>query len=60
MSNQLDAHRKLESKPLVPNAETVAAMKEARRGKLQKFATTDDLMAGLNADSRLDMGYRKP
>ena len=36
--------------PLVPNAETIAAMKEARAGKLAEFNTIDDLMADLNAD----------
>ena len=32
-----------------PNAETVAAMQEARSGKLQSFDSVDDLMASLNA-----------
>ena len=36
--------------PLVPNATTIEAMKEARRGGLKSFATVDDLMANLNAD----------
>ena len=36
--------------PLVPNAETIEAMKEARRGNLPSFDTVDDLMADLNAD----------
>lgn len=36
--------------PLIPNAETVEAMKEARRGKLQSFEDVDALMADLNAD----------
>jgi DNA-damage-inducible protein J len=35
--------------PLVPNAETVEAMKEARRGNLQSFEDVDALMADLNA-----------
>jgi DNA-damage-inducible protein J len=35
--------------PLVPNAETIAAMQKARRGKLPSFATVDELMADLNA-----------
>jgi DNA-damage-inducible protein J len=43
------AEKALPFDPLVPNAETVEAMKEARRGKLRKFATVDDLMADLNA-----------
>lgn len=37
--------------PLIPNAETIKAMKEARQGKgLTKFNSVDDLMADLNAD----------
>ncbi len=45
------AHEKaLPFEPLVPNKETIEAMKEARRGKLPSFATVDDLMADLNAD----------
>jgi len=36
--------------PLVPNAETIEAMREARRGNLPAFATVDELMADLNAD----------
>ena len=35
--------------PLNPNAATVKAMKEARRGKLKRFKDVDDLMAELNA-----------
>jgi DNA-damage-inducible protein J len=36
--------------PLVPNKETIEAMKEARKGKLKSFTSVDDLMADLNAD----------
>jgi len=36
--------------PLAPNAETIEAMREARRGKLASFATVEDLMADLDAD----------
>ena len=35
--------------PLVPNAETIAAMKEARRGGLASFDSVEALMADLNA-----------
>jgi len=34
---------------LVPNAETIAAMKEARQGTLASFTTVEELMADLNA-----------
>ncbi len=36
---------------LVPNVETIAAMKEARRGKLPSFETADELMADLNTEN---------
>ena len=36
--------------PLVPNAETIAAMREARRGGLPSFTTVEELMADLNAE----------
>ena len=36
--------------PLSPNAETIAAMKEARKGKLKSFSSVNDLMADLNAE----------
>ncbi|MDB5555198.1 MAG: damage inducible-like protein [Rhizobium sp.] len=45
------AHDKaLPFEPLVPNAETVAAMREARAGNLKSFESVDALMADLNAD----------
>jgi DNA-damage-inducible protein J len=34
----------------LPNAETRAAMREARKGKVQRFESVDALMADLNAD----------
>jgi DNA-damage-inducible protein J len=36
--------------PLVPNAETVKAIKAARRGELVTVGSTDELLASLNAD----------
>ncbi|MBG6078020.1 type II toxin-antitoxin system RelB/DinJ family antitoxin [Polaromonas sp. CG_9.11] len=35
---------------LIPNATTIAAMKEARAGSLAKFDSVDALMADLHAD----------
>jgi DNA-damage-inducible protein J len=35
--------------PLTPNAKTIRAMKEARKGKLRAFKGVDELMADLNA-----------
>ena len=34
--------------PLIPNAETIAAMEESLRGKLTKVGTIADLMSDLN------------
>ncbi len=36
--------------PLVPNAETIEAMKAARRGELVSVASPDELLASLNED----------
>ena len=36
--------------PLIPNAKTIKAMKEARRGKLKSFKRIDALLLDLNAD----------
>jgi DNA-damage-inducible protein J len=36
--------------PLIPNAETVAAMREARSGKSATFKTVEALMADLRAE----------
>ena len=44
------AEKALPFEPLVPNAETVAAMKAARRGELVAVGKTADLIASLNAD----------
>ena len=45
------AHEKaLPFEPLIPNATTIAAMKELRQGKGKRFATVEELMADLNAD----------
>ncbi len=35
---------------LNPNAETIAAMKDARKGKVASFPTVEALMADLHAD----------
>ena len=45
------AHEKaLPFAPLVPNAATIEAMREARRGDLPQFATVEDLFDDLHAD----------
>jgi DNA-damage-inducible protein J len=44
------AERALPFEPLMPNAETVKAMKAARRGELVKVGSIENLMADLHAD----------
>jgi DNA-damage-inducible protein J len=44
------AERALPFDPLVPNPETVKAMKAARRGELVKLGSVENLMADLHAD----------
>ena len=44
------AERALPFEPLVPNAETVAAMKAARRGDVTIVGKPPNLLASLNAD----------
>ncbi|HYG28821.1 MAG TPA: type II toxin-antitoxin system RelB/DinJ family antitoxin [Allosphingosinicella sp.] len=45
------AHDKaLPFEPLRPNAETIAAMQEARRGGLKRFETIEALMADLDEE----------
>ncbi len=36
--------------PLIPNAETIAAMEDARAGRMKSFNTIEELMADLNAE----------
>jgi DNA-damage-inducible protein J len=49
MLTRIAREKSLPFEPLVPNAETIEAMKEARRGNLPSFTTVEDLMADLNA-----------
>ena len=43
------AEKALPFDPLVPNAETIAALRDARRGKVRSFENVDALMEDLNA-----------
>jgi DNA-damage-inducible protein J len=49
MMTRIAKEKALPFEPLVPNAETIEAMKEARKGKLTSFDSVADLMADLNA-----------
>ena len=44
------AEKALPFEPLIPNAETIEAMKAARRGDVVRVGNVDDLMTDLNAD----------
>ncbi|CAA7620267.1 type II toxin-antitoxin system RelB/DinJ family antitoxin [Magnetospirillum sp. UT-4] len=50
MMVRIATEKRLPFEPLVPNAETIAAMEAARRGDVVRVGTIDDLMADLNAD----------
>ena len=49
MMVRIAREKALPFEPLMPNPETVAAMREARRGKLRRFKDVDALMKDLNA-----------
>jgi len=50
MMTRVAREKALPFEPLAPNAETIAAMKEARRGDLASFNSVDALVADLNAE----------
>lgn len=50
MLTRVAKEKALPFEPLIPNTETIQAMKETREGKnLKSFDSVDDLMADLNA-----------
>jgi DNA-damage-inducible protein J len=50
MMMRIAAEKALPFEPLVPNAETIEAMKAARRGELVTVGSPDQLLASLNED----------
>lgn len=50
MLTRVAREKALPFEPLVPNADTIAAMKEARRGGLKSFGSVKALMTDLNAE----------
>ncbi|MCX6403842.1 MAG: hypothetical protein NT032_08125 [Actinobacteria bacterium] len=46
--NEVAQDRSMHCEPLIPNAETVRAMRSARQGKSSKHKTIADLMADLH------------
>ena len=51
MLTRVAREKALPFEPLVPNAVTIEAIKEARRAGLASFKSVDALMADLNADN---------
>ena len=49
MLTRIAREKALPFEPLVPNKATIAAMKEARSGKLASFDSVEALIANLNA-----------
>jgi len=47
---KIAAEKALPFEPLIPNAETIKAMKAARRGELVTAGSPDKLLASLNED----------
>ena len=50
MLTRVAQDKALPFEPLIPNAKTIEAMKEARAGKGKSFDTVEALMADLDAD----------
>lgn len=50
MMVRIAKEKALPFEPLVPNAKTIAAIKEARTGRLKGYRTTKVLLKSLNAD----------
>ncbi len=50
MLTRVAIEKALPFEPLIPNAKTIEAMKQARRGKLESFNNVDALIADLNAE----------
>jgi DNA-damage-inducible protein J len=50
MLTRVAREKALPFEPLVPNEETIEAMKEARRGGLKSAGSVDELMTDLHAD----------
>jgi DNA-damage-inducible protein J len=49
LQSRIAAEKALPFESLVPNAETIEAMREARKGGLPRFKTVEALLADLNA-----------
>jgi len=52
MLTRVAREKALPFEPLVPNETTIAAIKEARRGGLRRYASARELMEELDADDQ--------
>ncbi len=52
MLKRVVAEKALPFEPHIPNAETIDAIMEARRGELVKIGSLDNMFRDLNADDR--------
>ena len=50
MMIRIAKEKALPFEPLIPNAKTIAAIKEARRGRLKGYPNSKALLKSLNAD----------
>lgn len=50
MMTRIAAEKSLPFEPLAPNATTIAAMKEARAGKLRSYDSVQAMLADLDAE----------
>lgn len=50
MMVRIATEKSLPFEPLIPNAETIAAMKEARAGQLPRARSIEEMMTALHAD----------
>lgn len=54
MLTRVAREKALPFEPLIPNETTIAAMREARTGNLERFDSVDALMADLHAEDGAD------
>jgi len=54
MTTKVAIEKALPFEPLIPNEETIAAMKGARKEKLKSLTSMEDLMADLKADLKVN------
>ena len=59
MMVRIAAEKRLPFEPLVPNDETIEAMRAARRGDLIAVGGVSELMADLNADDRRTAAFKR-